>query len=129
MTRVLTKAVDVMCVVADGGPAGGPAAFEALESVLPGLRGRRFYATYLSGEYRACIALEPGESAAALGLEAWRIPGGAYERMRLVDWEHRVGDIGTILDGMVPASESDDSRPSIEFYKSARELILFRPVR
>ena len=117
-----------MCVVASGGTAGGPAAFDALEAPLGSLRGRRFYGTYLAGEYRACVAIELGDDPAALGLATWCIPGGSYERRTLLDWHDHVDDIARNFDEMAEASEHDASRPSIEFYRSARELILLQPV-
>ena len=120
--------IDVLCVVADGGPPGAPAAFDALERCLPSLRGRRFYGTYLAGEYRACAALDPDDDPAALGLETWRIPGGRYERCRLLDWHDRVDDIKRTFDEMAADPAYDPSRPSIEFYRSERELVLLQPV-
>jgi hypothetical protein len=129
MARVTLDDIDVMCVVAEGGPAGGAAAFEALEARLPTLRGRRFYGTFHSGEYRACVAMRSDDDPAALGLGVWRIPGGEYEQLRLHDWHDRIPEIPALFDAMVPASEVDPTRPSIELYRSARELVLLRPVR
>jgi hypothetical protein len=125
---VTIEDIDVMCVVADGGPAGSSAAFTALEAPLPTLRGRRFYATYRDGEYRACVAVQPGDDPEALGLAPWRIPGGEYERRKVTGWQDQVDRIGAIFDEMVPAAEVDGSRPSIEFYRGSRELVLLRPV-
>ena len=129
MTRVTVDDIDVLCVVADGGPAGGPAAFRVLEAPLFNLRGRRFYATYYSGEYRACVALHPDDDPEALGLATWRIPGGEYERRKLTDWQEHIEEIATTFDAMVSEAELDPSRPSIEFYRSSRELVLLQPVR
>jgi len=112
VTRVTIDDIDVMCVVADGGPVGGPAAFAALEAPLTTLRGRRFYATNRGGEYRACVAVQPGGDPEALGLSPWRIPGGEYERRRVAGWQDQVDSIGATFDGMVPAAEVDGSRPS-----------------
>ena len=109
-----------MCVVADGGPAGGSAAFAALEAPLASLRGRRFYATYHDGEYRACVAVQPDDDPEAMGLARWRIAGGAYERRKLVDWQDQVDRIGATFDEMVPATEVDTCA-SIEFYRGSRE--------
>jgi len=126
--RVTIDDIDVMCVVSHTGPAGGPAAFDALEAPLGSLRGRRFYGTYLAGEYRACVAIEPGDDPVALGLEKWSIPGGTYERRRLLDWADHVDDIARNFAEMAGELEYDQSRPSIEFYRSARELVLLQPV-
>ena len=128
MTRVTIDDIDVMCVVAHAGPAGGPAAFGALEAPLGSLRGRRFYGTYLDGEYRACVAIEPGDDPAVLGLETWRIPGGSYERRRLLDWSDHLDEIARAFGEMEGDLHYDPSRPSIEFYRSARELVLLQPV-
>jgi hypothetical protein len=129
MARVVIEDIDVMSVIADGGPAGGPVAFAALEAPLESLRGRRFYATYQSGEYRACVALAAGDDPEALGLATWRIPGGEYERRKLLDWQDHVDEIAAIFDAMLPAAELDSTRPSVEFYRSSRELVLLQPVR
>lgn len=129
MARVTLNDIDVMCVVAPGGPAGGPAAFDALEAPLGSLRGRRFYGTYLAGEYRACVAIEPDDDPAALGLETWRIPGGRYESRTLLDWHDHLDEIASNFDEMAGTLGYDASRPSIEFYRSERELVLLQPVR
>lgn len=128
MARVTIDDIDVMCVVAHDGPAGGPAAFDALEAPLASLRGRRFYGTFLAGEYRACVAIEPDDDPVALGLERWRIPGGSYERRRLLDWRDQLESIAPNFEEMAGEREYDPSRPSIEFYRSARELVLLQPV-
>ena len=49
--------IEVMYILADGGPAGAQQAFDKLESKLTSLKGRRFYGTFQAGEYRACVAL------------------------------------------------------------------------
>jgi len=129
VARVTLDDIDVMCVIAHGGPAGGPAAFAALEMPLRSLRGRRFYGTYLAGEYRACVAIEPTDDPDVLGLQTWRIPGGLYERRRMLDWSDHLDKIARTFDDMSGDSEHDSLRPSIEFYRSERELILLQPVR
>jgi hypothetical protein len=121
--------IDVMCVVADGGPCGAPAAFRALEAPLKSLKGRRFYGTFLAGEYRACVAIQPGDDPAALGLATWRIPGGKFEKRKLMDWQNRLSEIGATFIAMAREFDADESRPSVEFYRSSRELLLFLPVK
>ncbi len=120
--------IDVMCVVASGGPSGAPAAFHALEAPLKSLKGRRFYGTYLAGDYRACVAIEPGDNPVALGLATWTIPGGKFEKRKLMDWQSRLPDIGATFIAMAREFDADESRPSVEFYRSSRELVLFLPV-
>lgn len=128
MARVTLDEIDVMCVLAQGGPEGGAAAFAALEGSLGSLRGRRFYGTYLTGEYRACVAIAPGDDAAALGLQTWRIPGGDYEHRRLLEWPDHVAEIPSTFAAMAAGSRHDASRPSIEYYRSAKEVVLLQPV-
>jgi hypothetical protein len=47
------------------------------------------------------------------------------------DWATRIADIGKTFVTMTEreGSRVDDSRPSIEFYRSQSELILLLPVR
>lgn len=127
--RVTLDDIDVMCVVADGGPNGGPDAFAALEALLGSPRGRKFYGTYSHGEYRACVAVRPGDDPKSLGLTSWRIPGGDYERRKLLKWQDRLDEIESTFDAMATETEADPSRPSVEFYRSAQELILLLPVK
>jgi len=118
-----------MCVVAEDGAAGASAAFDVLEGRLATLRGRRFYGTFLDGEYRACVAMRGDDDPVALELDVWRIPGGEYERFSLLDWQDRVGEIPATFDRMVPESELDPTRPSVEYYRSSREVVLLQPVK
>ncbi len=126
--RVAIDDIDVLCVVAQGGPTGGQAAFEGLEAALGDLKGRKFYATYHDGEYRACAAFRQGDDAEALGLARWTIPGGAFERRKLTDWQERLDEIPAAFEAMAALGDEDRSRPSIEFYRSSTELILLLPV-
>jgi hypothetical protein len=121
--------IEVMYVVAEGGPQGAPAAFDVLESRLQNLRGRKFYGTFLRGEYRACVAIQPGDDPRALGLATWTIPGGKFERRKLTDWQDRIPEIGATFISMAREFDAEESRPSVEFYRSTRELVLFLPVR
>ena len=78
--------------------------------------------------YRVCVIPKDAAEPAALGLATWTIPGGRYARRKLVDWaaqEHRKGEQ---FDAMAAEHAWDETRPSIEFYRSLRELILYLPV-
>jgi hypothetical protein len=117
-----------MYVEAVGGLNGAPAAFRDLEGRLDSLRGRRFYGTLHGERYRVCVIPKDAAEPAALGLATWTIPGGRYARRKLVDWagqEHRIGEQ---FDAMAAEHSWDETRPSIEFYRSLRELILYLPV-
>lgn len=121
--------IPVMCLPANDGPAGASAAFKALEDRAGGLKGRRFYGTFHRGEYRACVEAAPGEEAAALGLEAGVIPGGSYASVRLYDWRQKINEIHVVFAGLAAGHVVDELRPSVEFYRSERELVCLLPIR
>ena len=121
--------IEVMYITAEGGPQGAGQAFEKLESYLSTLRGRKFYGTYQSGEYRACVAVIPEDDPSHLGLDTCIIPGGRYIRKKMKDWLERIPEIEQNFISLAEQYPSDHERPSIEFYRSQKELILFLPVR
>jgi hypothetical protein len=133
MSDVTLEDINVMCVIAEGGAAGARAAFDRLEAKLPSLRGRKFYGAYYPerGEYRACVTLEPGEDPATYGFDSWVIPGGRYVREKMKDWTTKIPEIGKAFVALADRERSrvDDTRPSLEFYRSEDELILLLPVR
>ena len=120
--------ITVMYVVSQNGPEAAAEAFDRLEACLPSLKGRKFYGTMLNGEYRACVELEPQDSPAAMGLETWTIPGGAYVRRKLPDWPEHVTEIGQIFGALAAEHPRDPARPNVEFYRSQKELLLFMAV-
>jgi hypothetical protein len=116
---------------------GGPSdAMKLLESRLPTLKGRKFYGVFhitpVGEEYYACVARTDGDDPDKMGVEAGVVPGGRYARRRVLDWERviREGQLPKMFEEMVRAhaQEVDRSRPSIEFYRSQEELLLFLPV-
>ena len=125
---VTLEDIKVMFVVSPSGPQGAGEAFERLEARLPSLKGRTFYGTMLNGEYRACVALEAQDSPAAVALETWTIPGGAYARRKLERWSERLLEIGKIFGVLAAEYPRDPTRPNIEFYRSQKELLLFMAV-
>jgi len=129
--QVMLPAMQVMYVESSTGLAGASEAFDRLEARFPSLKGRKFYGTFEppGGPYRACTAIEPGDDAPALGLEMWVIPGGTYTRRKLLNWQTRIPEIGETFESMAKEGERDSSRPSIEFYMSEKELVLFLPVK
>jgi hypothetical protein len=128
---VVLPDVPVMYVESVTGLAGAVEAFDRLEARFPSLRSRKFYGTWEppAGPYRACVAVEPGDDAAALGLPTWIIPGGKYSRRKMMNWEDNPPEIGRTFQRMREECEPDTSRPSIEFYRSQKELVLFLPVK
>jgi hypothetical protein len=131
--EVTLNDVPVMYVVAEGGPAGAREAFNRLEGKFASLRGRKFYGVFQpqTGEYRACVAVEPGDNPQQLGLATGVIPGGLYLREKMKNWMSRIADIGKAFAAMAERERhrADSSRPGIEFYRSQDELILFFPIR
>jgi hypothetical protein len=123
--------IEVMAVKAIGGTNGAKAAFDLLESKLSSLKGRRFYGTYnpFTQEYRACVKKEQGEDAASLGLEEWKLPGGSFAMTKLDEWQSKMAEIPKIFDKMAAENDVDTTRPSVEFYRSSRELLLYLPVK
>ena len=126
------KDIEVMFVESPNGPAGSGEAFNKLETRLASLKGRKFYATfhYSTGQYRACVAIEDPEEPAQLGFPKWSIPGGLYAQEKLKNWTEHADEIPDVFGKMSQAysGRSDSSRPSIEFYKSQEELLLFLPI-
>jgi hypothetical protein len=129
--QVTLPDVQVMYIESATGLAGASEAFDQLEARFPSLKGRKFYGTFQppAGPYRACIAIVPGDDAVALGLKTWVIPGGKYIRRKLLNWQTRTPEIGTTFQSMAQEAERDSSRPSIEHYRSEKELVLFLPVK
>ena len=132
MTQPVTlPEVRVMFVESAHGFADAPETFDKLEAHFPSLRGRKFYGTFQppDGPYRACVAIEPGDDPKALGLPTWVIPGGKYHRGKLENWSKRLPEIGKAFQRLSSEAERDPDRPSIEFYRSMKELVLFLPVK
>jgi hypothetical protein len=129
--QVTLSDVQVMYIESGTGIAGASEAFDRLEARFPSLRGRKFYGTFQrpAGPYRACTAIEPGDDPETLGLQTWTIPGGKYSRRKLLDWQARTQEIGETFQSMTNESNCDTSRPSIESYRSMKELVLFLPVK
>ena len=129
MIQVTLEDIRVMCIVAIGGLEGIKDAWEKLEAPLPSLKGRKFYGTYLNGEYRACVALRDDDNPASLGLDTWTIPGGTYGRRKIENWSEDTSEIAKTFAAMTAEYPVDTMRPGIEFYRSQKELILYLPVK
>ncbi len=128
LTEERLDGFEVMYVEAVDGLRGAPAAFQELERRLGGPRGRRFYGTFDGERYRACVIPKHSAEPAALGLETWTVPGGLYARRKLADWVGQEHRIGAEFAAMVDERPWDESRPSIEFYRSLREMVLYLPI-
>ena len=124
--------IEVMFVESPNGPAGSGEAFNKLESSLKTLKGRKFYATfqYSTGQYRACVAIEDNDEPEHLGFPKWSIPAGLYAEEKLKNWTEHADEIPDLFGKMSQEYKGriDSDRPSIEFYKSQKELILLLPI-
>lgn len=128
--EVTIDPIRVMYVEAEGGLSGVGKAWSELESKLPSLKRRKFYGTYHFHDkvYRACVAIMDEREPEKLGLPTWTIPGGKFVREKIVGYANRVEIIGESFDSMAQEYNPDPNRPSIEFYRSQREVILLLPI-
>jgi hypothetical protein len=139
-TVVELQDIPVMKVRANMKGKGPSEAFDLLESRLPTLRGRKFYGAFRmlsSGdeEYYACVERIENDDPDRMQLETGVIPGGKYARRKITGWEKiiREGMLPRIFEEFVKSNEPnvdhDESRPSLEFYRSHEELFLFVPLK
>jgi hypothetical protein len=133
-TIVERPPIEVLRVRAAMKGKGPKAAFDALESKLSSLKGRKFFGTVRTSneeeEYYACVERLPAEDPETLGLEAGWIPGGMYVRRRVWNWESVVaaGKMKQISEDFARGYVLDPDRPSIEFYRSMNELHILLPL-
>ncbi len=107
-------------------------AWADLEATVGSLRGRKFFGTFdpATGEYRACAELRDGDDPNSLGLEVGTLPGGRYLRERLQGEPPEIyARIGPGFDKLVARAACDETRPSIEFYRSRDVIDLLLPVK
>jgi len=80
-------------------------------------------------EYRVCVQVKEGDDPAALGLETGTLPGGRYLRTRLRGEPPALYDrIAPTFEELLKQAPSDETRPSIEFYRRHDEIDLLLPV-
>ena len=105
-------------------------AWQRLEELV-GTRGRKFYGAFypLTKEYRVCVQVKEEDDPGRLGLERCTLPGGRYLRTRLKGEPPAVYDrIGPTFGELARRASSDDTRPSLEFYRRRDEIDLLLPV-
>jgi hypothetical protein len=132
LTIVTTQGIAVMYVAGERGTPiaeQAPGAFQRLEEKLTSLKGRKFYGVVVDGEYRACVAIAPGDEPGSLPHPTWTLPGGKYARAKIADWETHRQRIGPAMEALRRRPDFDPTRPCIEYYRSQRELLLLAPVR
>jgi len=133
-TIVERPTIEVLRVRADMKGKCPRAAFDALESKLSTLKGRKFYGAIWmrdgGEEYYACVERLPTEDPVALALESATLPGGRYVRRRVWDWESVVvaGKMKEVSEEFAQGYSLDPERPSLEFYRSMKELHILLPL-
>jgi hypothetical protein len=124
--------LDLLVAKADRFPEGAPAAFEKVESRLPSLRGRKLYGVVFGGangiEYYAGAARLDADEGERLGLPLLTVAAGTWARAKLVRWQERRDEIGSLVDRVIADAGIDSSRPVLEYYKTASELHVLVPV-
>lgn len=100
--------------------------------VAVGLRGRKFYGIFdpVAHEYRVCVKTRDGDDPAALEAREGTIPGGRYLRVVLTGEPPDVYSlIGPSFQRMEAASDVDQTRPFVEFYKRRDRIELLVPIK
>ncbi len=128
MKEAILNDVKVMCLTAES-MEKIPQTFRKLEASLPSMKGRKFYGTYQNGVYKACVAMLDSDNPSALGLDTDTIPGGKYVGEKLDNWQQHIKEIGQWFMETSDKVDFDESRPSIEFYRSMTELMMYLPVK
>jgi hypothetical protein len=122
--------IDVMFIQTADDPAEFGPAFQRLEELV-GTRGRKFFGAFFpaANEYRACVQTKEGDDPDALGLESGTLPGGRYLRTRLHGEPPALYErIAPTFAELLKQADSDEGRPSIEFYRRHDEIDLLLPV-
>jgi hypothetical protein len=129
---VMVRDTPVMYVAGETGKPiaeQAPKAFKQLEAKLFSLKGKKFYGAVLGDEYRACVAIDPNDDPLSLPHPTWTLPGGKYVRRRIPNWEQHLDLIGPTCETLRRRSDFDPSRPTIEYYRSQKELLVMVPVQ
>lgn len=125
--------IKIMYVLSSQGVQGSKEAFDRLESKLPTLKGRKFYGLVFGAppndKYWAGVVLTDGDSPKELGFEIGVIPGGKYVQERVNNWHVSTRLIGETFQKLSKQYEVDFSRPSVEFYRSMRDMLVRLPIK
>ncbi len=124
--------VKIMYVVSSSGVSGSRRAFDKLESKLLTLKGRKFYGLVYGippiDTYWSAVALADADSPEKLGLKTGVIPAGKYVQERINNWNENVLIVGETFQRLAKQYKVDPSRPSVEFYRSMRDMLVRLPI-
>ena len=118
----------LITVKAKSFPEGIRAAWQEIETKRK-IKGRKAYGVIREGEYFAGLVSDGDLEERVTGLPVIEVPGGAYARYKLEDWQSRVTEIGPLFAQMASEREVDPTRPALEFYRSFTELHLLLPMK
>lgn len=108
-------------------------AFHEVESKLGTMKGRTFYGLLYgepeNGEYFACVQMNKGDNSDDFGLEVRTIPSGIYARRKIRYWYEDISAIGKGFAQLFKTYLFDPSRPTIEYYRSERDVHIFLPIK
>ncbi len=125
--------VKVMYVESENGIQGSSLAFDKLEAKLPTLKKRKFHGVIWGSipkeKYWAGVEISDKKEAALYGFEIGVIPEGKYVQEKVKDWSKNLDQIGKIFSKLSKEFSVDDTRPSIEFYRSMDEVLLRLPIK
>ncbi len=125
--------ISIMYVESSSGVKGSEEAFRKLESKLLTLKGRKFFGLVFGippkDTYWACVALINSDNPPKIGLKTEVIPGGKYVQERINNWNNNLALIGKTFQKLASQYDIDTSRPSVEFYRSMRDMLVRLPVK
>lgn len=125
--------IKVMYVRSEKGIIGSKEAFDMLESKLTSLRGRKFYGlvfgTPPTEKYWACVAIDRDDETKAAGFEIYVIPAGKYAQEKINNWSQNLNQIGETFKRLSKEYEVDPSKPSVEFYRSTKDMLVRLPIK
>jgi GyrI-like small molecule binding domain len=126
--EVEREEIAVQCVRVPDGLPHIRRAWDELEAVVA-LRGRHFYGAYdpIADDYRACVEVREGDESVP-ELESGTLPGGRYLSARLRGEPPAVYErIGPTFEELMRQAKSDETRPSLEYYRRHDEIDLLLP--
>ncbi len=130
----------LMCLKSPNGIPGASETFDELEKRIGSLKGRRFYGLSRmengKEEYFACVRVEAGDEPEKLGLSEVVFEAGRYDREVIRDWSSKwdgdnIEGLPEIFGEMAKGNETmiDESRFSVEYYRSQKELYVYIPLK